>query len=143
MTAFNRYDADHSGQLSINEITNVLKDMSMLPQTREEQEEIGKILQDCDEDGSGDITFEEFQVLSQRFAERRRAMRLADEKRVCCELGISNSQHKEIRHVFDSLDRDQSNTMSISEVRTALTLLRLDVSGDQLRDAFFALGQDG
>merc|ERR1719409_172456 len=117
--------------------------MKICPRSRAEQDQIRQLIELADDDGSGELSFEEFQSLYQRVCEKLAASKLQDEVELCRSLGVSENQHKQFRWTFDQLDDDGSNSLDISEVRTALTMLRMDVSGDQLREAFTAIDQDG
>lgn len=141
--AFNRFDTDGSGQLGGPELLNCLAAMKICPRSRAEQDQIRQLIELADDDGSGELSFEEFQSLYQRVCEKLAASKLQDEVELCRSLGVSENQHKQFRWTFDQLDDDGSNSLDISEVRTALTMLRMDVSGDQLREAFTAIDQDG
>merc|ERR1719356_2096567 len=68
-SVFTRYDRDGSGSLSVKEVSVLLCDVGCAPKTRKEQEELSAIIRMVDADGSGQIDFNEFQVLSQRIEE--------------------------------------------------------------------------
>lgn len=142
MRIFNWFDKDKSGELNIAEIGDVLEAMDMAPKTKEEQEDIAAIIQDLDDNGNGEMDFEEFQIFTQRFTEKQRTRQMKEELQLCAQLGFSERQHKEFRQCFDQFDKDASNSLDVQEVRAVLSLLHLNVSAEHLRQAFDALDRD-
>eukprot|EP00746_Dinoflagellata_sp_MGD_P165356 gnl/MRDRNA2_/MRDRNA2_94571_c0_seq1.p1 gnl/MRDRNA2_/MRDRNA2_94571_c0~~gnl/MRDRNA2_/MRDRNA2_94571_c0_seq1.p1 ORF type:complete len:853 (-),score=198.59 gnl/MRDRNA2_/MRDRNA2_94571_c0_seq1:40-2598(-) len=143
MKIFSRFDRDRSGELNVSEISNVLEEMGMNPKTKEEQEIIFAIIQDVDDKGTGELVFEAFQVLIQRYTERLRIRQLKADLKFCSKLGFSEAEYKEFRQCFDQFDKDGSNSLDVREVRAVLCLLHLDVSAERLREAFDKLDRDG
>eukprot|EP00746_Dinoflagellata_sp_MGD_P008187 gnl/MRDRNA2_/MRDRNA2_116352_c0_seq1.p1 gnl/MRDRNA2_/MRDRNA2_116352_c0~~gnl/MRDRNA2_/MRDRNA2_116352_c0_seq1.p1 ORF type:complete len:931 (-),score=220.30 gnl/MRDRNA2_/MRDRNA2_116352_c0_seq1:176-2968(-) len=140
---FDKHDKDKSGQLSVAEVSAVLAELSLTPKTHEEQHEIRILIQDVDEDGSGELSFQEFQMLSQRVVERLMMLNLEAGKNLAMELGFSEKEIKELRTVFDQLDTDGSNAIDIGEARHALVLLKRDIPGEQLRQVWTRIDVDG
>lgn len=140
---FDRHDKDKSGQLSVAEVSAVLADLNMTPKSHEEQHEIRILIQDVDEDGSGELDFQEFQMLSQRVTERLMMLNLEAGKNLALELGFSLDELKELRSVFDRLDEDGSNAIDFSEGRQALTLLKRDIPQEQFRQVWNRIDVDG
>jgi Ca2+-binding EF-hand superfamily protein len=140
---FDKHDKDKSGQLSVAEVSAVLAELNLTPKTHEEQHEIRILIQDVDEDGSGELSFQEFQMLSQRVIERLMMLNLEASKGLALELGFSVNELRELRAVFDQLDTDGSNAIDISEARHALVLLKRDISSEQLRQVWTRIDVDG
>merc|ERR1711904_695809 len=65
-TLFDSYDRDKSGDLSLQEVSRILIDLGLQPKTRDEQDEIQRMMEEVDEDGSMELNFNEFLVLFQR-----------------------------------------------------------------------------
>merc|ERR1719359_76003 len=75
---FAQYDKDHSGDLSMREVSLILLDLGLQPKTRAEQEEIQHmrkripsdtlrdLFDEVDVDGSGVLEFTEFLVLMRK-----------------------------------------------------------------------------
>lgn len=140
---FDKYDKDKSGQLSVAEVSAVLADLNLTPKTHEEQHEIRILIQDVDEDGSGELSFQEFQMLSQRVVERLMMLNLEAGKNLALELGFSINELKELRSVFDQLDTDGSNAIDIGEARQALNLLNRKIAEEQFRQVWQKIDVDG
>ena len=62
---FNEFDTDGSGTISLNEITNIFKRGK--EDDNEDLEAFKKIIKDADENGDGEISFEEFQDIMNKF----------------------------------------------------------------------------
>lgn len=139
---FDRYDKDNSGELDISEVARLLEDLKMVPTNRTEQEEMCQLIADVDADGSGQINFEEFQVLCQRINEKLKALRFEEELEVAMCLGFTENCMRDLRWVFEQLDIDGSDTLDEGEVRHALTLMKREVSNYSLRQAFRNINED-
>lgn len=142
LARFERYDRNRNGQLSVAEISSLLVDVGCAPMRRKEQEELAQLIQFVDADGNGTIDFQEFQVLSQRIDEKLRSMRYEDEIEHAMTVGFSESQLRDLRSVFDSLDADGSEKLSAAEVRIGLAQMDKKVSQHAFESAFAALDQD-
>merc|ERR1719375_48051 len=101
------------------------------------------LIQDVDEDGSGELDFQEFQMLSQRVVERLLMLHLEVGKKLGFELGFSREDIKELRAVFDQLDVDGSNAIDITEARQALVLLKRDVPLEHFKQVWKRIDVDG
>eukprot|EP00927_Polykrikos_kofoidii_P025612 TRINITY_DN22982_c0_g1_i1.p1 TRINITY_DN22982_c0_g1~~TRINITY_DN22982_c0_g1_i1.p1 ORF type:complete len:868 (-),score=182.50 TRINITY_DN22982_c0_g1_i1:165-2768(-) len=142
LAMFERYDRDRSGQLSVPEISHLLVDVGCAPLRRKEQEELAQLIQIVDADGNGSIDFQEFQVLSQRIDEKLRSMRYGEEIEHAMTLGFTESQLRDLRWVFDSLDADGSEKLSAVEVRIGLGQMDMKVSQHSFESAFTMLDTD-
>ena len=56
---FRTFDADNSNNIEVAELKNAMKALGM----NKSKEELKKIMEDADKDGSGDIDLQEFKVL--------------------------------------------------------------------------------
>jgi len=140
---FQRYDRDGNRKLTIEEISQLLVDVGAVPRNRREQEELAALIQLADEDGSGSIDFEEFQLLNQRIEERLKSLRYEEEVEYALRIGFSESQLYDLRWVFDSLDADGSGKLDAGEVRSGLSMMNKKVSQEAFDHAFRALDSDG
>merc|ERR1719335_107551 len=91
-TIFDSYDRDCSGDLSMREVSKILLDIGLQPKNKEEQEEIQKMMEEVDEDGSMEINFEEFLLLFQRINEKLKAMQRENERARALELNFTEVQ---------------------------------------------------
>lgn len=140
---FAQYDKDHSGDLSMREVSLILLDLGLQPKTRGEQEEIQHMMEDVDEDGSESCDFEEFCVLFQRISEKLQAMQREAERRKALELNYTLHHLADLRQSFETLDRDGNGVLEIGEIRRALQLLRKRIPSDTLRELFDEVDVDG
>mmetsp|Transcript_115679 Transcript_115679/g.247229 ORF Transcript_115679/g.247229 Transcript_115679/m.247229 type:complete len:939 (+) Transcript_115679:158-2974(+) len=143
MERFQKYDRDNSGTLAGAEISNLLCDVGCVPRTRKEQEEIALIIHLVDSDGNGFIDFQEFQVLRERIDEHLKSMRYDEEVEYALCNGFTESQLRELRWAFDSLDEDGSGKLGKSEVANALSIMGKQVPIDAFETAFYSLDVDG
>merc|ERR1719456_184906 len=100
-------------------------------------------MEEVDEDGSGEIDFEEFCVLFQRISEKLQAMQRENERRKALELNFSLQHLADLRQSFETLDRDGNGVLEIGEIRRALQLMRKRIPSDTLRDLFDEVCADG
>jgi len=139
---FQKYDKDGSGVLSIKEISALLTDLGNVPTTPMEQTELGALIELCDKDGSAQIDFWEFQVLCQRIDEKLKSMRYELDVEFALRLGFTEEQMRDLRFVFDSLDEDGGNSLDLSEIKNACTLLKKNVPPEVFEDVFEKLDED-
>lgn len=139
---FNSYDKDRNGTLSFSEVLVMFEDLGLIPQCREDQEEMRLLLAQIDANDSGDLDFGEFQDLVQHVTEKLRSAKLRRENRAAKELGFSQKEVAELRESFINLDERNRARLSLSECRRTLTLLHKDMSAEDLSDLFFELDAD-
>eukprot|EP00440_Ansanella_granifera_P069688 gb/GFBE01075608.1/.p1 GENE.gb/GFBE01075608.1/~~gb/GFBE01075608.1/.p1 ORF type:complete len:959 (+),score=201.49 gb/GFBE01075608.1/:1-2877(+) len=139
---FRELDKDHSGSLSMDEISTLLEEMQCLPRNRKEQEEIGRIIHATDADGNGVLDFEEFKELTQRIEERFASLRYEAELSHALECGFTDIQLSEFRSIFEMIDVDGSGKLEAREIRQCLGLMQRKVPADAFDAAFDALDSD-
>lgn len=142
LTLFKQYDLDQSGELGSAEIIYILEDFDLLPKTREEQDEIKAILAEIDIDGSGNLGFDEFQMLMQRVRQQLQRLQRDQERECSASLGFNDDQMRDFRKAFETLDPDGSGSLTIGDVRQVMRLLHQNISSDELRDIFEQLDED-
>eukprot|EP00747_Dinoflagellata_sp_TGD_P016648 gnl/TRDRNA2_/TRDRNA2_125263_c1_seq1.p1 gnl/TRDRNA2_/TRDRNA2_125263_c1~~gnl/TRDRNA2_/TRDRNA2_125263_c1_seq1.p1 ORF type:complete len:821 (+),score=160.68 gnl/TRDRNA2_/TRDRNA2_125263_c1_seq1:62-2464(+) len=140
---FDHLDRDKSSKLSMAEVSTLLLEVGLQPICQEDQLEMKRIIDEIDVDASGDLIFDEFQMLVQRLRERlsmaaRRRQRVTANK-----LGLGERRVAELRHVFYDLDKDDSGFLSPEEVRQALDILRKSMSSEELRNLISKVDADG
>jgi len=139
---FDSYDKDRSGTLSFAEVSVMFEELGLTPQCREDQEAMKKLLTKVDYDGSGDLDFAEFQDLVQQIAEKLRSGRRRRENLTAKELGFSPKEVAELRESFINLDEGNRARLGLRECRKTLTLLRKDMSAEELLDLFGRIDTD-
>jgi len=130
---FSECDKDNDGFLSFAEASSIFSKLGLTPQCREHQDEMKNLLLRVDVDNSGDLDFKEFQVLVQHITESKRANQRNKENATGTKLGFSQDQVTEIREIFKQLDAHSQGTLGIIECRKLLTLLRVDMSAEELK----------
>mmetsp|Transcript_117163 Transcript_117163/g.303981 ORF Transcript_117163/g.303981 Transcript_117163/m.303981 type:complete len:737 (+) Transcript_117163:146-2356(+) len=140
---FERYDRDRSGALSVAEISSLLSHLGVTPHSRAEQEELAELILSADDDGSGTIGFEEFQILCQRFEEKLNRLRFDEELDFGIAQGFTENQLRDFRYLFDMLDVDGSGKLDVQEVHSGLNIMQRPVSQEQVSKLFRKLDTDG
>lgn len=95
---FNRYDANNDGQLSAEELSEVIKTLGTTPSP----EEITRMMEEMDTDKDGFISLDEFAKF--------------------CSAGSDNGEG-ELREAFDMYDINRNGLISSSELHQILTKL--------------------
>jgi len=139
---FRRNDQDGDGELSMLEVSNMLAALGLTPKTHEEQHEIKELVDLADDDGSGLITYEEFQHLAQLVMERIRNMQRRVEMTEGLALDFTREKVREFRDAFWLLDETGSGFLDITGLRKSMRMLRQRIDGDALRALFTAIDHD-
>lgn len=143
LTLFEKYDRDKSGELSIPEVSALLADLGQVPCSRGEQQELARLIESVDSDGTGSLGFNEMQVLCQRVDEKLHNLRYEYEMQQALKLGFGETQVRDMRMAFDELDTNGSGSLDIFEIRQSLALMGKQVSMDTCQSAFNVLDCDG
>lgn len=143
---FYQYDMDQSGTLNHNEIMLMLKEFGLMPRTASERTEIEQILLRADDDGNGEICFQEFLVLIRDIRKLRRDLHaeehvyffeLYDKDRsgflcipeismLLSHLGVApknRSEQEELAHLISSADDNCSGTICFAEFQVLCQLI--------------------
>lgn len=139
---FDRFDKDRSNTLDVAEVSALLEELHILPRSREEQEEIGQLIQSVDEDGNGLLDFTEFQELVHRIEEKFASMRYEAEIEYGLARGFDDVQVSEFRTMFDLIDVDGSGFLESKEVRQGLNAMNRPVSSEVFEGAWQVLDAD-
>jgi calmodulin len=113
--AFDMFDKDGSGQISVEEIQSVFKNMGNELTTQEVKE----MIRDLDDDQTGEINFEEFITLMQRTMETELI-----------------TEEEEVIRAFQTFDKDHSGTLSCSEFKHILTNLGDRFTDEEVNEIF-------
>lgn len=113
--AFDMFDKDGSGHISVDEIYRVMKNMGM-DMTKDE---IKSMIADLDEDGSGEIDFEEFITFMQR-----------------TQVNEEISEEEEVIRAFQTFDKDGNGYLTCDEFKYILTNLGDKFAEDEVMEIF-------
>jgi calmodulin len=130
---FEQYDKDSSGQLSVQEVALLFQEMGLAPTCRQGQDEIKRLLQNCDEDHNGELDIVEFQHLVQMVSEKLRSITRFREIELGLSLKFSEQQIREYRDFFWQIDKDGNGHLDLQELRTLMHMMRQRIDGDDLR----------
>lgn len=129
-----RFDRDgDETSIDMNEVSLLLGKLGLMPRCRDDQQEMKRIL-DCIDNGTGQVTFDEFQTLVLRITEHANAAQRRRERQCAVELDFADDQVAELRDAFHALDTEGTNILCIEKLRTALDLLRKDMPAEDLQD---------
>jgi len=129
---FVKTDKDGSGELDMQEVSNCLVQLDLLPSSPKQQIAIARIMEEVDVDGSGDFVYDELLHMIQRIKEKVTMMDRAEEVKYGMSLGFTKHDTNRLRFVFSQLDVDGSGTLDFPEVKRALVVLR---GTDNIADA--------
>lgn len=130
---FGRLDRDRSATLEISEVAPLLVELKVQPQCWEDQLQIRRLLDEVDEDNSGNLSFEEFSILVQRVREGLATAARRRQRCTATSLGFTESQVSELRDVFFRLDDEQDGLLRIDQLRRALDMLKQQMTSSDLR----------
>ena len=109
--AFNKYDKDSSGNLSVNEIQKIAKDLGY-PMTKEEVQQVF-----AEVGGDGKIEFDEFVMLMEEY--------------------IQSLGEDELLKAFRDYDKDNTGKMTVREFKYILTNYGDDILNEREADDLF------
>ncbi|PAA90858.1 hypothetical protein BOX15_Mlig004939g1 [Macrostomum lignano] len=108
--AFDSFDSNRDGRISIRELSAVMENLGESPSKKELKEMIKSV----DGDGSGKIDFDEFI----RMMEARTAQRMSD---------------AEMAAIFRVMDKNKDGIITLDELRIAMDNLGEDITESELR----------
>jgi len=129
---FQQTDSDRSGYLSLAECSRLLAQLGLSPRSRAQQRHIADLFDVADQDGSGELDFDEFSDLFQGVHELIQSQFRVNVLAIADELGISHAQVEEYRAAFDNLDMEDDGNLRIEEVRRLVDMVKVTISGDML-----------
>ena len=109
--AFNKYDKDSSGNLSVNEIQKIAKDFGY-PMTKEEVQEVF-----AEVGGDGNIDFDEFVMLMEEY--------------------IHSLGEDELLKAFKDYDKNNTGKMTVRDFKYIITNYGDDILNDREADDLF------
>ncbi|XP_050710472.1 troponin C, isotype gamma-like isoform X5 [Eriocheir sinensis] len=134
--AFDAFDTDKKGSINVDTITTILRMMGV----KVSESNLREIISEVDEDGSGELEFEEFCALAAKFlieedeeslkAELKEAFRIYDKqgdgyittkvlKEILRELDNKLTE-EDLDGIIDEVDEDGSGTLDFDEFMTMM-----------------------
>lgn len=110
--AFQAYDPDHTGEISIQDLGELLGSLGREPTI----EQMKILLKDFDADKSGTIDLEEFMALGKHYTQMER-------KLVMKNAGFSEEEVQDFRAVFAFCDGDRSGHLNFKELIQVLEMI--------------------
>lgn len=98
---FQCFDKDKSGEISRAELFPLIEALGKAPRTRTQRDQLGKIIDDIDADGSGEISFLEFLRLMRRFMDDADAAAAEKEKSCIAKSGFDERDVSRWRQIFE------------------------------------------
>eukprot|EP00812_Abedinium_dasypus_P004606 NODE_1573_length_1109_cov_319.427894.p1 GENE.NODE_1573_length_1109_cov_319.427894~~NODE_1573_length_1109_cov_319.427894.p1 ORF type:complete len:294 (-),score=113.13 NODE_1573_length_1109_cov_319.427894:211-999(-) len=130
-------DKNGDGCLCLTEVSGLLAHLNIQATSAEDQMELKRLIDCVDADGSGDLTFDEFEVLVQAI-QRRLLMRARSRQQVLARrLGFGEREVCELRRVFFELDNAGCGYLSVEQCRQALNTLRHRMSSEDLHGLIY------
>jgi len=121
--AFDMFDKDGKGVIGTNMVASLLRTMG---QTFEEKDLRG-LIEEIDQDGSGELEFDEFLGLAARF--------LVEED--------AEAMQEELREAFRLYDKEGNGYINVSDLREILRALDDNISEDELDEMITEIDTDG
>lgn len=121
--AFNMFDRDKKGCIHTNMVATILR---TLGQTFEEKD-LKELIEEIDQDGSGELEFDEFVALTARY--------LVEED--------SEAIQEELREAFRMYDKEGNGYINVSDLREILRALDDKLTEDELDEMIAEIDTDG
>ncbi|XP_076306460.1 troponin C [Tachypleus tridentatus] len=121
--AFDMFDRDKKGVIHTNMVSTILR---TLGQTFEEKD-LKDLIAEIDQDGSGELEFEEFMALAARF--------LVEED--------AEAMQEELREAFRLYDKQGQGFINVSDLRDILRALDDKLTEDELDEMIAEIDTDG
>lgn len=115
---FEMYDIDHSGSISEDELLWLLRDLQL--DDRKLGGGVSQLLEECDADGNGVISFDEFKVLFTKIAELREREQREAERAFAETQGFDGGELHDMREIFSFVGGDKSGCLSLHQVAKVL-----------------------
>mmetsp|Transcript_26435 Transcript_26435/g.87669 ORF Transcript_26435/g.87669 Transcript_26435/m.87669 type:complete len:1005 (-) Transcript_26435:90-3104(-) len=118
---FEMYDMDNNGTLTEEEILKLMRDLGL--EEWKDVNEVTRIIDECDQDGNGVISFEEFETVFQYVTELQERHLRGQEREFAMKLGFSDLELRELREIFAVLDSAEAGLLSFQDVTKALHIM--------------------
>lgn len=129
---FDKYDGNRSGGLTLSEVQCALAECGVRPRSQHEMSEVQTLIDEFDEDYSGEVDRQEFIELVRFVAEKLHKVQREVERQTAVRFGWSDKHFDELRGHFMALDQDASDSLDYTEMMQLLesmqrTTIREDV----------------
>jgi Ca2+-binding EF-hand superfamily protein len=129
---FNTFDADQSGAIEPAEFLPLLSRLMRQPQSEMDKAVVWQCWESMDEDGSGQITFDEFEKWycetfgceptdhTEDFSADLVPVEQKEIRQIAKKLGLDNVQTEELWKKFKALDEDNSGSLEFEEFKVLM-----------------------
>jgi len=117
---FDQNDANSSAGLSLTECHRALADCGLKPRTLVESEDINVLIEEFDEDGSGEVDPEEFLHLVTFVSEKVRVLRREEERNLTSHSDWTEDRLEKMREAFHNVDVDMKDNLDADGVARLL-----------------------
>lgn len=121
---FYKHDCNRSGGLSLMEVHSAMQEMGIQPRTEHESLELRALIDEFDEDCSGEVDREEFVNLFRFVCEKLHKVQREVERQTAVLYGWSDKHFDDLREIFMNLDQDASETLEVHEMMQAIENLQ-------------------
>merc|ERR1712118_304006 len=139
---FAKYDKSGDGDLTLKELIPLLTSLGKEPRTVIQREKLTQILAEIDEDGSGEIDFLEFLQLMRKFLNESEAEALRKEKAIITRTKFTPEEVNLWRDIFLKFDDDHSGAFDITEGKTLLQVVGVNLNERVMHDRYLSLFRD-
>lgn len=114
---FDLFDVDKSGDIAVTELGKVMRAFGQNPTDGELQ----RMISEYDDDGSGEMSFAEFEKFMHKQIKQRR-------------------DNEEIKECFDEFDKNGNGRIGREELELAMAAYGESLSIDEINDVFMEIG---
>merc|ERR1719160_329904 len=136
---FEEYDKSGDGELSLKELVPVLTALGHEPSTVIQRQKLTAILAEVDQDGSGEIGFDEFLQLMQKFIDESMAEQLLKEKDIIKKTRFDADEVTQWREIFLKFDTDGSGAFDTDEGKVLLQAVGINLNERTMHDRYIQL----
>lgn len=129
---FDKNDRQRDNALDLAEVHGALSECGIRPRTQRESEEIRNLIEEFDEDCSGDVDREEFINLYRFVSERLHKVQREVERQCAIRFAWDDEQFEELRATFLAFDTDASEALDLNEMMQAVETLQKSFSREDL-----------
>jgi len=129
---FTRLDKARRGYLQQSSILSLISMLGIVPRNREDQAELRRLLAEVNANGSGEVSFPEFERLVLRVKERMRASQRHRIKKAVQELRMKDAELEILLDLFQTVDTDCVGFLSAEQLRKVLDMMQRPVSQEDL-----------
>jgi len=117
---FQMYDGDSSGGLGLSEVQAALAKCGVRPRTQHEIQEVKALINEYDEDGSGEVDHEEFVEMFRFVSQKLHTVQREVERQTAVRYNWTDAHFDEVRAAFMALDHNASESLEYAEMLEAV-----------------------